>query len=313
MQKPLIKILLYFCATIILTSCELDADEDSFNFSDDYSRPIVYCVAEPNSPLEVFVYGSTSYSSNDSITIVDASVSVTWNNTNYTASLSDSAIHTVFNNIIPSSGDNLFLQVETLNQTITAETTVPTTVNIERLDTSSYQNNERLRFLLHMSDDPTTDDFYQATIARRTFQNGSSSDEEIECTYTNYFFQTATVSFGEQSECIGLFSDADASGSTYILNFSAAWTDLISQSESADSTKIIVRLYHHTADYYSFLQTSLQAQQYYLLSVFGSSDVSTNLHSSDNDCYGILGATAYDQKEFLIGPILNSDLTTQKN
>lgn len=283
------------------SSCESDADDLAVMSGQKVN--VMTSIFTPSSPIEVHLTGSVPYSRADSYsTVGGATVSLFINSRlKATANIADSQTSAEFAYHALADYDTVAIKAVTSdNEELSASTIVMPLTKIEVADTSTSVDKLSLRFAITMTDSAETSDFYMIEAHRISYAAGKAQDTVISCNYTsNVFFDlpngitTANV--------IGLFSDERLRRNNKgqnTLRLSIPWQRLRSQTqpEGADSVEVAIRLYHIAEDYYTFLATSSNSDNYFLLPVFGASTVTTNVKGG----YGIVACAVYDEKRFRV-------------
>lgn len=283
------------------SSCESDADD--LDVISGQMVNVMTSIFTPSDPITVHLTGSVPYSSRDTYaTVGDATVSLFINDRlKATANIADGQTSAEFAFQPLADYDTVAIKAVTSdNEELSASTIVMPLTKIEAADTSTSVDKLSLRFAITMSDPAETTDFYMIEVHRTAYEAGMAYDSVVTCNYTSNAFYDLPKGI-TTSNAIGLFLDErlhrNNSGQS-TLRLSAPWQRLRPPvgSLAADSVEVAVRLYHLTEDYYSFLTTSSNADNYFLLPVFGSAAVTTNVAGG----YGIMACTVYDERRFKI-------------
>lgn len=260
--------------------------------------PVLTCVARLGEPVRVSVTGSVAYSDTVEYEVLDSAyVDISLGDSvTHHATLGGGAHVATFGGVLPGSGDKLTVAVRALGLRLTGALTIPDTVRLTRVDTLTYGG--RLRLTAFFLDNVARQDQYQIDVLRREWRGGAPSDSAVACDYENYLFQAAQVNIGFGSRSIGLFADDGRVPGRYAMSLSTdrAPFDSVpppgpahSRWTMADSVQVVVRLHHHSEEYYRFLQTSVSSQTNMLLPVFSSSAVFSNVQGGGR---GIVAGSA---------------------
>lgn len=283
------------------SSCESDADDLAVMSGQKVN--VMTSIFTPSSPIEVHLTGSVPYSSADSYsTVGGATVSLFINSRlKATASIADRQTSAEFAYHALADYDTVAIKAVTSdNEELAASTIVMPLTKIEAADTSTLVDKLSLRFAITMTDSAETSDFFMIEAHRISYAAGKAQDTVISCNYTSNAFYDLPNGI-TTANVIGLFSDErlhrnNKGQST--LRLSIPWQRLRTQAqpEEADSVEVAIRLYHIAEDYYTFLATSSNSDNYFLLPVFGASTVTTNVKGG----YGIVACAVYDEKRFRV-------------
>lgn len=278
---------------VVASGCESDASD--IEPSVEESVPVLTCLVEAGGELKVSVVGSVSYSDTARVRLFEnVIVSLTLGDTlTYHQRDAEGNGIVSFPQVRLTHGDSLSLYVTADDRVLQATATVPSVVPILSLDTASTFGRRNLEFFLSMEDNPATSDGYQVEVRRRAYAQGEVADSVIACNYASYIFSMPMSLIGSRGGSVGLFDDSEMSSSLNMLRFDVQRDALRApKGTEPDSMAVVVRLYHHSSDYYSFLQSVAQVRQMSLLPVFGSSVI----HSNVKGGYGIVAAIAYDER-----------------
>lgn len=283
------------------SSCESDADDLAVMPGQKVN--VMTSIFTPSAPIEVHLTGSVPYSSADSYsTVGDATVYLFVNSRqNAVASIADGQTSAEFARQALADYDTVTIKALTgNNEELSASAIVMPQTVIEATDTSTSVDKLSLRFAITMTDSAETSDFYMIEAHRISYAAGKAQDTVLSCNYTSNAFYDLPNGI-TTANVIGLFSDErlrrnNRGQST--LRLSIPWQRLRTPSQSwgADSVEVAIRLYHLAEDYYTFLATSSNSDNYFLLPVFGSSAVTTNVKGG----YGIVACAVYDEKKFRV-------------
>ncbi len=302
LHKIFHKVLTLGMASVLLplTSCEMDVDDISLPES--AMAGVLKCVIGPDGDAVAYVTGSVSYADTALYsTLGETEIRMMVNGKSRTSrTLAAGEISAYLGHVDLVDGDMVTIEAESPQTGIAMSGTAQlmTTVPIEDLKIRMDETDNTVNISLRMTDDATTDDYYQIEVHRTSYSGGVATDTIMDCTYLSQAFSSYS-SYGT-ARSIGLFSDERLSttlnGSTVsnTLALSVTWDDLtrpITQG-AADSMEVGVRLYHHSEDYFNFLSTANIASSYILLPVFGTTSVSCNVTGG----YGIVACLAYDER-----------------
>lgn len=293
------------CMQMGVAGCEEDAVGIDLNST---SRAVVLSsVVQANHPIDVYVASSVSYNDTASAAPINGTV-ITLHISGHqplSQTLDNDQTTATFASCNAQSGDTIWLTVATPSNTLqttqssilAAETVVPSITEILAVDTTTISSQNRLDMSLSLSDNPQTTDFYQIEVRRRIFANGVATDSLVKCEYTSIYFNPTSLNLSSDDNYIGLFDDELISGKA-TLRFRAPWSSLRVGTDTltADSTAVVVRLLHHSEDYFTFLQSLIEAREFMQVPILGS----TPLHSNVIGGYGILGSSAFDEQEFMV-------------
>ena len=280
-------------ALLFLAACESDYTE--LTIDSQGGSPVVACLAQAGSPVELSL-GTT-------VAITDSASSAPKSNLVYVfVSLqhpdgseplvehfwcSADSSHFSFPNLVPAPCDSVFVSVR-CGESASGSVVIPAPPAIT--DVSSSDDGQLVTFELSFADSPDTADFYQVEVLRRHWLDGLQYDEAVNCNFSHYFFYVASSSLlSSSSSSLGLLTDVNFPGDAVTVSFSCASADLdfSLSSANADSAASVIRLSRLSSDYYYFLLTAAYASSSNsLLSIFGSSE----LHSNVSGGYGIVGA-----------------------
>lgn len=284
---------------ISLTSCEME--EDSISLPESAMAGVLKCVIDMDGDVTVYATGSVSYADTSLYsTLGETRVKMTINgvsSTERTLPAGETAVSMGHFNL--TAGDEVTIETESPETGIAMSGTarVMSMVPIEDVKIKMDETDNTVNISLRMTDDTSTDDYYQIEVHRMSYSGGVGTDTVMDCSYVSAAFSSYT-SYGS-SRRTGLFSDerlntgqdGSAISNTLILN--VTWDDLTRPVTSgvADSMDIGVRLYHHSEDYFNFLSTTNIASSFILLPVFGTTSISSNVSGG----YGIVASLAYDE------------------
>lgn len=284
----------------VLTSCEMDVDD--INLPEGSLAGALKCVIGTDGDVTVYVTGSVSYADTALYsTLGETVVRMAVNGLGRIEHTMPAGYIAVDMGCVElAAGDEVTISTESPSTGIAMSGTarVMSTVSIEDLKIKMDETDNTVHVSLRMTDDTSTDDYYQIEVHRTSFANGVGTDTIMDCTYLSQAFSSYS-SYGT-ARSIGLFTDErlntaqDGSAISNTLALSVPWDDLtrpITQGV-ADSMEIGVRLYHHSEDYYNFLSTVNIASSYILLPVFGTTSVTSNVTGG----YGIVACLAYDER-----------------
>lgn len=283
--------------------CETDA---TGLMPDSGSRvAVMTCLAETGRDITVHLTASVPYSDTAVYsTVGEADVTLSVNG-NIRRSLHMDAGQTSVTFTAPTvkAGDELKVEANMpqMNAKLSGSTRMMAPTAIESVDTLTLRDGATLRMTTFLTDDNATADYYQLEVRSRAYRGGVAKDSVLECEYLSGAFSDAGGAFGTRSLLIGLFDDTRlirlANGESP-MTLTTAWDGLTAALRGAtDSATVAVRLYRHTEDYYTFLQTAAQTQQYVFLPVFSAGRVFSNVSGG----YGIVSGMAYDEVEMRIG------------
>lgn len=282
-------------------SCESDADDLAVMSGQRVN--VMTSIFTPSGPIRVHLTGSVPYSSRDSYsTVGDATVSLFVNGRRTAiANIADGQTSAEFAHRTLADHDTVTIKAVTVNnEELSATAIVMPQTLIEAADTSTSVDKLSLRFSITMTDSSATSDYYMVEAHRISYEAGKAQDTVISCNYTSNVFYDLPNGI-TTANVIGLFSDErlrrnNKGQST--LRLSIPWQRLRTQAqpEETDSVEVALRLYHIAEDYYTFLATSSNSDNYFLLPVFGSSAVTTNVIGG----YGIVACAVYDEKRFRV-------------
>lgn len=288
-------VVLGLAQVLVTTSCEEPAEGIAVGITE--RVPVLTCLCVAGEPLTVSVTGSVTYGDTVAFNSIDtATVHVSLGDSlTYHLGLRGPEHLVTFSSVRPEPGDAVTVRVEALGAELSGRFSVPDSGLIASVDTSQYGS--LLRFTVHMLDNVTRTDHYQLLVYRREWRGGEAKDSLLECRYESYLFNAAQVNIGFGNVQAGLFTDDGRLPGLYLLTLStlrrgfdlytgpyprpAAWTP-------PDSLAAVVTLFHHSEEYYSFLQTALNTQNSLLLPVFGSATVYNNVQGGQ----GIVASTA---------------------
>lgn len=283
------------------SSCESDADDLAVMSGQKVN--VMTSIFTPSSPIEVHLTGSVPYSSTDSYSSVGGATVSLFINSRRTAiaNIADGQTSAEFAYHALADYDTVTIKAVTGNsEELSASAIVMPRALIEAADTSTSVDKLSLRFAITMTDSAETSDFYMIEAHRISYAAGKAQDTVISCNYTSNAFYDLPNGI-TKANVIGLFSDErlhrnNRGQST--LRLSIPWQRLRShaQPEGADSVEVAIRLYHIAEDYYTFLSTCSNSDNYLILPVFGSSAVTTNVKGG----YGIVACAVYDEKRFRV-------------
>lgn len=284
-------------------SCETDA---TGLMPDSGSKvAVMTCLAEAGRDITVHLTASVPYSDTAIYsTVGEADITLSLNgNVRHSLHMDAGRTSVTFTALRTKAGDELKVEsyMPQMNARLSGSTRMMTPAAIESVDTLTLRDGATLRITTFLTDDNATTDYYQLEVRSRAYRGGTAKDSVLECEYLSGAFSDAGGAFGTHSLLIGLFDDTRlirlANGKSP-LTLTTAWDGLTAALRGAtDSATVAVRLYRHTEDYYTFLQTAAQAQQYVFLPVFSAGRVFSNVSGG----YGIVSGMAYDEVEMRIG------------
>ncbi len=267
---------------VLVTSCESDAT--GIFVVGGQQTAILSCIISQGDDITVHVYGSASYSDTARLTIIDG-VTVT-------ATINGAVRQFAY---MPEGQTSVTLPPMTLepDETVTISARAPSIADevygstqvmpqtrVERLDTLSLDDSQTLRLTAYLRDSTQTDDFYQIEVGIRSWVNSDSSYTTLNCQYLSTAFVGTTSSLAASVRSLGIFDDTRLQtlpNGLSPVTLTASWPDIRLAQWAADSAALIVTLHHISQDYYTFLQTSAQAQNYLFLPIFSTSSVHTNV------------------------------------
>ncbi len=287
--------LLALWAVTALAGCESDATGIIVN--DGQHVGILSCVAEDGENLVVNVYGSASYSDTARYTIIDnVTVSLVVNGAvRQFAYMGEGETSVLLGPAGVGEGEVMTIEAQSPSMsTLSGSTEIMGKRRIERLDTLTISGGTTLRLTAYIRDSVATDDYYQLRTLMRSWRDGEMTESALKCEYISTAFTVAS-SVGT-NESTGLFDDtrlATLSNGLSPLTVTTSWADIRTEQSASDSAFVVVRLSHLSSDYYTFLQTSVQAQEYIFLPIFSMTSVHTNVSGG----LGIVGSVASDEVE----------------
>lgn len=283
------------------SSCESDADD--LYVTSGQKVNVLTSIFAPSSTIKVYLTGSVPYSSSDAYsTTGDATVTLLVNGRQKAvANIADGQTSAEFSNQNLTDYDTVTIKAVTSNlEELSASTTVMPRTAIEAADTSTSVDRLSLRFAITMNDPVETSDFYMIEAHRTCYSAAETHDTIVSCNYTSNVFYDLPKGI-TTTNAIGLFTDErlhrNINGQS-TLRLSIPWQRLRQQADSqaTDSVVVSIRLYHLTEDFYNFRATSSNTDNYFLLPVFSSTAVTTNVVGG----YGIVACTVYDERRFKI-------------
>lgn len=286
-------------AALLASGCETDATGIKITAGDRVG--VLTCLFDPGGDVVVDVRGSASYSDSALHTsFSEVSVALTVNSevTHYRR-ISGGATAVSFGRLGLREDDNVWIEasIPELDATLDGFATVLGKREIERVATQAPRRGSTLRISTFLRDEPRTADFYQLEVRGRTYAGGVASDTIVECEYVSPAFGDVGSSLASSVRPMGLFDDTRLDSNAEGLQFvtlNAPWEALTAHpADVTDSTMLVVRLYRHTEDYYTFLKTAAQASQYTFLPVFNTASAYTNVVGG----YGIVGSIVCDEVE----------------
>lgn len=264
---------------IMAVACETDSDIVlSYR-----QRCVLTAFVYPDSDVVVNLYGSVSYSDTAKFSVVDdASVSLFVNDTvEYAGHISGGRTSVRFVGARVRPGDKVDVVAVTPSDRLEAhsEMLYPVSIDFASADVSS-QADSVLNLSVVMLDPAETADYYQIVCYRRLLSlDGSERMSRLKCTFNDYLFYVGgpAMSNSEVLSNEGVFTDMLLNGRRRTLKFEASLADVYADADEASRIFVDIYLYRHTVDYYDYLRTSLVAQSYVLLPVFGLSSVFSNV------------------------------------
>lgn len=278
-----------------LAGCESEATGIVVN--DGQHVGILSCVAEDGESLVVNVYGSASYSDTARYTVIDnVTVSVIVDGAvRQFAYMGDGATSVSLGIAGVGEGEVMTIEAQSPSMsTLSGSTEIMRKRGIERLDTLTISGGTTLRMTAYIRDSVETDDYYQLRALVRSWRDGEVTESALKCEYISTAFTAASSVVTNEST--GLFDDTrlvTLSNGLSPLTFTTSWADIHTEQGASDSAVVVVRLSHLSGDYYTFLQTSAQAQEYIFLPIFSMTSVHTNVSGG----LGIVGSVARDEVE----------------
>lgn len=300
--REIFNTLLTVSLVALTQGCETDATE---LMPDSGSRvAVMTCLAETGREITVHLTASVPYSDTAVYSTVGAAdVTLAVNgNIRQSLHLDEGQTSVTFTALAVKAGDELTVEANApqLNAKLSGHTRMESPTAIEGMDTLTLRDGTTLRITTFLTDDKATTDYYQIEVRSRAYRGGAAKDSVLKCDYLSSAFTDAGGAFGTQSSLIGLFEDTRlirlANGRSP-MTLTTAWDGLTAALRGTpDSATVAVRLYHHTEDYYTFLQTAAQAQRYVFLPVFSTGRVFSNVSGG----YGIVSGMAYDEVEMRV-------------
>ncbi len=276
-----------------LAGCESDATGIVVN--DGQHVGILSCVAEDGENLVVNVYGSASYSDTARYTVIDnVAVSLVVDGAvRQFAYMGEGETSVSLGMAGVGEGEVMTIEAKSPSMsTLTGSTEIMCRRRVERLDTLTISGGATLRLTAYIRDSAATDDYYQLRTLMRSWRDGEMTESALKCEYISTAFTVASSVVTNESS--GLFDDtrlATLSNGLSPLTVTTSWTDIRTEQDASDSAFVVVRMSHMSADYYTFLQTSAQAQEYIFLPIFSMTSVHTNVSGG----LGIVGSVARDE------------------
>lgn len=297
--------LLAILAAATLSGCESDATGIVVN--DGQHVGILSCVVEDGEELVVNVYGSASYSDTARYTVIDnVAVSLVVDGVQRQfAYIDEGATSVSFGTVDMDGGEVLTVEAQSPSvATLSGSTEIMGRSEIERLDTITISGGATLRLTAYFRDSVATDDYYQLRTLMRSWKGGEETESELKCEYISTAFTVASSVVTNGST--GLFDDTrlvTLSNGLSPLTVTTSWADIRTEQNASDSTALVVRLSHLSADYYTFLQTSVQAAEYIFLPIFSMTSVHTNVSGG----LGIVGSAARSEVELHMKTIVSEE------
>ncbi len=289
-------------ALVAQTACETDANE--IDTSGGTPISVMTCIFSPTDTIRVHIASSVAYDSHQKEAAVDdAYVTMSVNDEPlWTTHITNGQTDAAFPPQKLTTDDKVTISAEIGDngKMVRGSALVMSRVPIERVDTITSDDKETLHISLSMRDPQETTDYYQITVHRLAYQDGIATDTVIKCKYKSNVFSDLTGNMTSAAP-IGLFVDERLpvrGGGRNTLHLSAPWADIKKplKEDGADSTVISVRLLHLSDDFYNFMNTRQQSQNFLLLPVFGTSAVTSNTDGG----YGIVACEVYDEKRFTL-------------
>ena len=289
------RVFVLFMVVIAIVSCETDADI-TLHTSDTF---VMSSFIYQDSDVVVNVYKSVSYSDSDLYKPVDWAVVRLYVNDVETCEgkLANGDVSLNLGHIDLATDDVIKIVSSNGSQKVSAETVMLAPVVIESVDTSVVCGADTaVEFSLTMTDPSHTDDYYQIVCRRHEKKmDGTEIITTLDCDYSDYIFYIANSTIlGLQSiASAGLFTDETIVGRRRTITFSVKKSDIYTGIDDGSSVSVEVMLYHHREEYYYYMRTSLVAQNYILLPVFGMSSVYTNVDGG----VGLVSGMSLDRVE----------------
>lgn len=287
------------CAALLASGCETDATGIKITAGDRVG--VLTCLFDPAGDVVVDVRGSASYSDSALYTtfgVVTVALTVNSDVTHYRR-IAGGATAVSFGRLGLLEDDLVWIEasIPELDATLDGFVTVLGKREIERITAQTPRRGSTLRISAFLRDDPGTADFYQLEVRGRTYVGGVATDTIVECEYVSPAFGDVGNTLATSARPMGLFDDTrldrNAEGLQFV-TLNAPWEALTAHpADVTDSAMLVVRLYRHTADYYTFMKTAVQASQYTFLPVFNTSNAHTNVTGG----YGIVGSIVCDEVE----------------
>lgn len=286
-------------AALLASGCETDATGIKITAGDRVG--VLTCLFDPGEDVVVDVRGSASYSDSalhTSFGEVTVALTVNSDVTHYRR-ISGGSTAVSFGRLGLREGDRVWIEasIPEIDATLDGFVTVLGKREIERITTQMPQRGSTLRISTFLRDEPRTADFYQLEVRGRTYVGGVAADTIVGCEYVSPAFGDVGSSPASTVRPMGLFDDTRLDGNAEGLQFvtlNAPWEALAAHpADVTDSAMLVVRLYRHTEDYFTFLKTAAQASQYTFLPVFNTASAHTNVVGG----YGIVGSIVCDEVE----------------
>jgi hypothetical protein len=265
---------LVLLAGLLLLSCEktIDLELDEVG-----GKPVLYSFIQPDSLFSVSLSQSVSTLSGAEYELITGAKIMLFKNSDYSQyfEYSNDSLWQDFQGVNFAEGDSVVLAVWKDNETIaSAVTYIPSVSQIERLDTlrkfkvdSKGVMQQVMDLTVSLNDESKSVDYYQLKLFALTTYQTHSGDSTVmdpivfsKSDRVFYDYQQGSSSLGI-IDFDGLFTDEKINGLAYNVHIPLDLKYFDNNNPNINR-QFIVRMYHVTSDYYSYLRSRIVADAY---------------------------------------------------
>ncbi len=301
--------LLLLLISVLFVQCEKDIE---LELKKEGNKMVLYSFIYPDSVFRLHFSNSVDVLSKDNYKFVDNGLFKLFVNDYYKGKFNfpENEMSGEWRNVNFSAGDSIRLvAIDATPDTATANTFIPQTISIEKLDSvsSKYQGTdgilyEVLKCNLKFTDPKYQEDFYQLVIVQERWE----VIDDVEAYYREvvdyikddpvFYSRNQEGTLMEGLDFHGMFDDEVIKGS-YNLQclvpssyYKLYWFD--------KKVKLTFYLYHHTEDYYRYFRTKLISDYYNGLPIFEP----VNIHSNVENGIGLVSGVSFTLDSLVFVP-----------
>ncbi|GEM_PF-826164 len=301
--------LLLLLISVLFVQCEKDIE---LELKKEGNKMVLYSFIYPDSVFRLHFSNSVDVLSKDNYKFVDNGLFKLYVNDYYKGKFNfpENEVSGEWRNFNFSAGDSIRLvAIDATPDTATANTFIPQTISIEKLDSvsSKYQGTdgilyEVLKCNLKFTDPKYQEDYYQLVIVQERWE----VIDDVEAYYREvvdyikddpvFYSRNQEGTLMEGLDFHGMFDDEVIKGS-YNLQclvpssyYKLYWFD--------KKVKLTFYLYHHTEDYYRYFRTKLISDYYNGLPIFEP----VNIHSNVENGIGLVSGVSFTLDSLVFVP-----------